>query len=276
MNPKILETSLQEKSALIEKSLDSYLPRETESPRIIHEAMRYSVLGGGKRLRPMLTLAVAELFNGSQEEALIPACAVEFIHSYSLIHDDLPVMDNDDVRRGKPTCHKKYGDAIALLTGDALLTHAFQLLAQVKDSRKSKRFTEALARAAGTEGMIGGQVLDLEVAHEGLNLSKLDEVTFRKTARLIEVSCLLGAISAGVDEVKERAISRFGGYLGIAFQVVDDIIDGNGYLRLMSQEEARSKATILIHKAKEELSQFGEVAKTLNFMADSVLVPLDN
>ncbi|MBI4388483.1 MAG: polyprenyl synthetase family protein [Candidatus Omnitrophica bacterium] len=271
MNTKTLETYLQEKSALIEETLDAYLPQATETPKTIHEAMRYSVLGGGKRIRPVLTLAVSELFGGFEEEAIIPACAVELIHSYSLIHDDLPVMDNDDTRRGKASCHKKFGDAIALLAGDALLTHAFQLLATVKNPEKSKRFAEVLAKAAGTEGMIGGQVLDLEAATKDFDLLKLDEVTLRKTARLIEVSSLLGAISAGVDETTERSISRFGRYLGIAFQVMDDIIDRDGYLRLMTSDEAKNKAAVLIQKAKEELSPLGGAREMLNLISEAIL-----
>ena len=271
MNTKTFETYVLEKGALIEKALDSFLPRETEHPRAIHEAMRYSVFGGGKRIRPVLTLAVSELLGGSQAEALLPACAVELIHSYSLIHDDLPVMDNDDTRRGKPSCHKKYGEAIALLTGDALLTFAFQLLARGESPEKSKRFVGEITKAAGTEGMIGGQVLDLQAEEQGCDLAEFDEMTLRKTARLIEVSCLLGAISADADEAKERSISRFGRYLGFAFQVVDDIIDRDGYLRFMTETEAQEKATVLIQKAKEELSKFGQAAEALNFVADSTL-----
>ncbi len=266
-----LETYLQEKSVQIEKALDFYLPKLNHPP-VIHEAIRYAVMGNGKRIRPVLTLAVNELFHGRAEDAILPACAIELIHSYSLVHDDLPCLDNDDIRRGKPSCHKQYGEALALLTGDALLTLAFQLLAQIEDAEISKRLSFEIANAAGTLGMIGGQVLDIQANTGSITLDQLNDINARKTGELFKASCLAGAISAHASEEEELRILRFGEYLGFAFQVVDDIIDGDGYLRFMNKEEALEKARILTEKAKNELSIFKEeAAEVLFLIADTVL-----
>ena len=257
---------------MIEKALDLYLPKADEHPAIIHEAMRYSVMDGGKRIRPVLTLAVNELFGGMVEEAILPACAIELIHSYSLVHDDLPTLDNDDLRRGKPSCHKKYGEAIALLTGDALLTFAFQLLGQMEDSAKSARLAHEISKAAGTSGMIGGQVLDIQAMASEIKLPQLDDINARKTGELIKVSCLAGAVVGGASEEEEMRILRFGEYLGFAFQVVDDIIDRDGCLRFMSEREARAKAQMLTDKAKTELAIFRkETSEILCLIADAIL-----
>ena len=293
-----LQTYWQEKSRAVEKALETLLPKESEYPPLIHQAMRYAVLGGGKRFRSALTLATNEMLGGKDEGALVPACATELIHCYSLVHDDLPLMDNAELRRGKPSCHKKYGEAVALLAGDALLTHAFQLLGTLTPSEKSSRLVLEISKAAGTGGMIGGQLLDilsfgrknsriskaagtggmiggqlldiLSSEKKDLALKNLDDVNRRKTGALIQASCLMGSIVGGASNEEEKRILKFGECLGFAFQVVDDIIDGDGYLVFMSKEEARKKAAALIEEAKEALSPFEKAGERLCLMADLV------
>lgn len=263
---------------LIEKALDRFLAKASAYPPEVHEAMRYAVLNGGKRFRPILLLASCEAVGGNPRRALLPACAVEMIHAYSLVHDDLPALDNDDIRRGQPTVHRKFGEAIAILAGDGLLTRAFELLAGVKPAEKSVRLIRELSRAAGTQGMIGGQVADILFAKQefgrSLNLSALDYINRNKTGKLIEASAVLGAL-LGTDSPSEiQQIRRFGCALGLAFQVVDDIMDGNGYLRIMDFQEAQQKARQLIKKAQQEISSFGPKAKWLReltqFLADRI------
>ena len=253
-----LELYFQTQASAVERALDGLLPKESQAPEKIHEAMRYSVLNGGKRLRPILCLAICEALGGSQKEALIAACAVEFIHSYSLVHDDLPCMDNDEFRRGKLTCHKKFGEAVALLAGDALLTLAFHVLGTLADTRKMSRLLREFSYAVGTFGMVGGQAMELITPREEIDLPTLEGIHIHKTGQLIKVSCLAGAIVAGADSSEENHILKFGEYLGFAFQIVDDILDGDGYLRLMSAHEAREKANELIEKAKKEVAGFKE------------------
>ncbi|PIQ86446.1 MAG: hypothetical protein COV74_04520 [Candidatus Omnitrophica bacterium CG11_big_fil_rev_8_21_14_0_20_45_26] len=271
MMTEILVSYLKEKSKVIEKALDAYLPSIEEVPPMIHEAMRYTVLNGGKRIRPVLTLAVCDMFGGQEKDALAAACAIELIHTYSLIHDDLPCMDNADTRRGKESCHQKYGEAAALLTGDALLTHAFQILASLDEQAMSLRLVRELAQAAGTRGMIGGQVLDMQLNKTDQDLAKLDDMNQRKTGALIQMSCLAGAITAHAGFDEEERISSFGRHLGFAFQIVDDIIDGDGYLRFMSAKQAKQKAEALIKQAKEEISCFQAKNEKLCLLADAVL-----
>lgn len=261
----------QTKSALLEKTLDSFLPKETEEPKLLHEAMRYAVLGGGKRIRPILTLAVSEMLKGKESQALIPACAIELIHSYSLVHDDLPLMDNDDMRRGRPSCHKQYGDALALLVGDGLLTLSFEILSNVEDSVKSSRLTREIARAAGTKGMVGGQVLDIQFAPQKSDVETLNDINQLKTGKLIQVSALAGAVIAGASRQDEQHILRYGQYLGFAFQIVDDIMDADGLLSFLSPGEAKKQAQELIEKAKRELTKFKGESGTLCLIADSIL-----
>lgn len=271
-----LEAYLQEKSASIDRALQVLLPKENESPRKLHEAMRYMVMSGGKRLRPVLTLAVSEICGGSLEQAKIAACAIEFIHTYSLIHDDLPSLDNDSVRRGRATCHVRYGEAMAILAGDALLTLAFEILGKLQNP-KHFRLVGEIAKAAGTSGMIGGQVLDIEYqklnveARRAVPLQNLNEINLKKTGELIKASCLAGAILSGVSAEEESRILRFGQYLGFAFQIVDDIMDNDGYLHHMSEKEARHKAQELISQAKREISGFSGSKTALESLADYVV-----
>ena len=250
------EVSFQSELARIEQGLERFLPPVSQRPGQLHEAMRYAVLNGGKRLRPLLTLLVSDLLRGDPAEGLIPACAVELIHSYSLIHDDLPCLDNDEYRRGQPACHKKFGEAMALLAGDALFTLAFQILSEMKDPVRTRRLVRELSQAAGHQGMVGGQVLELLCEKDSLDLPALESIHIQKTGQLIKASCLAGAVAAGAAPQEESRIVKFGEYLGFAFQIVDDILDGNGLLRFMSAHEAREKAADVIAKARQELAGF--------------------
>ena len=256
LDPKSLDRYFQVQTSRLERALDSFLPKPSQNLAQIHEAMRYSVLDGGKRIRPLLCLAVSDMLRGTESEALIPACAVEFVHCYSLIHDDLPCLDNDELRRGQLTCHKKFGEAIALLAGDALLTLAFETVGQLKDSQKAHRILKELSRAAGTLGMVGGQVMDILLDKGNMDLPTLDAIHIQKTGQLIKTSCLVGAVVAGANREAENHILKFGEYLGFAFQIVDDILDGDGYLRFMSAHEAQIKVREVIAKAKKELKSF--------------------
>ena len=255
-NPRSLDTYFQKHITRLEATLERFLPKPSQHLAQIHEAMRYAVLDGGKRIRPLLCLAVSDMLGGDEDEALIPACAVELIHSYSLIHDDLPCLDNDEFRRGKLTCHKKFGEAIALLAGDGLLTLAFQTISKLKDSEKAHRILTEMSQAAGTFGMVGGQVMDIQSEKQEIDLPTLDAIHILKTGQLIKTSCLAGAVIAGAGKEIESHILRFGEYLGFAFQIVDDILDGDGYLRFMSSHEAREKTAEVIAKAKDELKGF--------------------
>jgi geranylgeranyl diphosphate synthase, type II len=210
-----------------EKGLDKALPKKTVRPATIHDAMRYSLLAGGKRLRPILCLASAEAVGGSFAQALPLACAVECIHTYSLIHDDLPCMDDDDLRRGKPTSHKVYGEGLAVLAGDALLTMAFELVAQCPGW---PRYTVAhlvkeLSQASGSQGLIAGQVVDLESEGKKISLNDLRYIHHNKTSALITSSIRLGAMSGNATPLQLKTMTQFGQSLGLAFQVIDDILD---------------------------------------------------
>lgn len=219
--------------------------------------MKYVVFSGGKRLRPILTIESAGIFKGSAKKAMPFACAIELIHNFSLVHDDLPCMDNDDTRRGKPTCHKKFGESTAVLTGDALFNLAFGVLARVKH----KKTTEIIARisdAVGAENMVGGQVLDLI----GPASRKIDAM---KTAALMGVSCEAGALAAGAKAADAGRMRRFGLDLGLAFQIADDIEDGQ------SASSMKGQVAILVAKAKKNIACFGKRAEALSHIADSVL-----
>lgn len=213
---------------LVDRTLDRLVPSEEAPPVIIHRAMRYSLMAGGKRIRPLLCLEAARAVGGDAGEAAHPACALEMVHTYSLIHDDLPALDDDDLRRGRPTCHKVFGDAIAILAGDALLTLAFQVLAQTPgaSAKVQSRLVEELALAGGTVGgMIGGQVFDLEGEHQKPTAALLDSIHRAKTGALLRGSVRMGAIFAGANDTELDALSRFGEHVGLAFQIVDDILD---------------------------------------------------
>jgi len=214
------------KKKKVDLALEAYLRRE-DSP--VFEAMRYAVLNGGKRFRPLLLLSSGEYF-GATEELLMPyACAIEFIHNYSLIHDDLPIMDNDDFRRGKPSCHKKFGQGMALLAGDGLLSFAFEVLAVAPYPPNSYKLKEQvlsdIARSVGPKGMVAGQWLDISFMPENKEIADYQETALKKTAGLIEVSAVSGARLAGVSETVVEAVKEYGTYLGLAFQLRDDLDD---------------------------------------------------
>ena len=265
-----LEKYLDSRSRLVDRELKKILPAVKRYPSLIHQAMNYSVLNGGKRFRPILVLACAEACSGNYRKAMLPACAIECFHSYSLIHDDLPCLDNDDFRRGHPTCHKKFGEPYALLAGDALLTYGFEILSRVRDPKIAVRLVREISLSIGTMGMIGGQVVDKLSETGEVGLPVLDFINVNKTGKLIRASCLAGAISAGATPSQERALTRFGEYLGLAFQVVDDIMDNNGYRRFMTEAQAKDKALRLTETAKQCLQIFGNKGEALKSLADFV------
>lgn len=270
------ENILNNDIAIVERRLIDLLPNCLDNQDVVAEAMKYSLLNGGKRLRPVFCLEFAKMCSCDRKDALDFACAVEYIHTYSLIHDDLPCMDDDDYRRGKPSCHKKFGEATALLAGDGLLTQAFQIIGDcdLSDSKKVLA-TRLLAQNSGVLGMIGGQVIDLKYESETPDLKQLLSVHRLKTGALISAACLLGCIAAGADNNKISAASRFAYNLGIAFQIKDDILDvvGNSeilgkpvgsdaenekttYVTLEGLEKAQSDVEKLTNSAINELSAF--------------------
>ncbi|PAW87337.1 MAG: farnesyl-diphosphate synthase [Pedosphaera sp. Tous-C6FEB] len=222
-----LSTWIDARSQAVNRALDQFLPAEKTKPATIHKAMRYSIFAGGKRMRPALTLAAAEACGGREVDALPLACAVECIHTYSLIHDDLPAMDNDDFRRGKPTNHKVFGEGIAVLAGDALLTQAFEIAALAKGwSRYSHRdLVLEVAKASGSLQLIAGQVADLEGEGKKLGVAELRYIHERKTSALLCCAVRLGGMSANCTPAQLRALTDFGYNVGLAFQVIDDILD---------------------------------------------------
>jgi len=288
-----LKAYLENRRAMVDAALDRVLPPETAAPPRIHEAMRYSVLAPGKRLRPILVIAGAEAVGGHAEAVLDTACALELIHAYSLIHDDLPAMDDDDYRRGRLTNHKVFGEAMAILAGDALLTLAFRLVAEnaarVAPGAVGMVVAE-VADAAGTDGMVGGQVVDIESEGKVISGEMLDYIHLHKTAALIRVALRVGAVLAGGREEVVDAISRAGEALGLAFQIVDDILDVEGNLaelgKTAGSDERKQKATYpslhglpaskarardLIEETKRLLLPLGPAAEPIRALADFVL-----
>lgn len=260
---------LKKRKALIDKELDRLIPKAEEYPQVIHKAIRYA-LKGGKRIRPMLCLASCEAAGGKIRQALKTACAIEMIHTYSLVHDDLPAMDNDGYRRGRLSCHKRFGHANAILTGDALLTLAFNILSQATpEPGLNCRIIKELSKASGTFGMIGGQVVD--VSTEQKNALTLKYINIHKTGALIAASCKAAAIAAGAKEKNITSLFRFGEYIGLVFQIVDDILDGEGLTRLSTPRRAYQNAAELVNKAKSCISYFGPRAYPLYGLADFIL-----
>ncbi|NQT74899.1 MAG: polyprenyl synthetase family protein, partial [Candidatus Omnitrophica bacterium] len=216
---------INDKKKFIDKALDRYLPSPKVKPQSIHEAMRYAVFPGGKRIRPVLTLASFEACGGKGDSIMPIACAIELIHSYTLIHDDLPCMDNDDYRRGRPSCHKKFSEALALLAGDALLTLAFHLLSE---SGNMKVINE-ISRAVGSSGTIGGQVVDIKQKTEDRRQkTDMAYIASHKTGKLFEVAIKSAGIFKGIGEKKIKALGDFGRHIGFTFQLVDDLVDRDG------------------------------------------------
>jgi geranylgeranyl diphosphate synthase type II len=269
--------------ALVEVALERILPPEEKAPASIHRAMRYSVFAGGKRLRPILCIEAARMF-GDVAGAIDAGCGVEFIHTYSLIHDDLPALDNDDLRRGKPTSHKVFGEAIAILAGDALLTLAFQTLANVpiEPARRVRIIAEISTGAGTVNGMVGGQVADLEAERKPVDAAGLEYIHRSKTAALIRSSIVAGAIAGGAHDEDVEHLRNFGENIGWAFQVVDDILDVEEssaslgktagkdraqqkatYPALYGLEKSRAIAADLEAKALKELDCYGQRAARL-------------
>ena len=272
-NEVFLKAYLQDRQKIVEEALEHYLPGEDNIPADIYKAVRYSVFNGGKRIRPILCLAAAEAIGGDLGPAIPVACALELIHSYSLIHDDLPAMDNDDFRRGKPTCHKVFGENIAILAGDALLTEAFVLLSHVEKVRLSAErrlaVIQEIAKAAGICGMIGGQALDVLSGKSEPNENMLREIHRRKTGALIVAAIKSGAIIFNARKDKIQALAEYGINVGLAFQIADDILNVEGNRELMGKETgsdaAHNKLTypslLGMGKAKEKLAKYINAAE---------------
>ena len=288
-----LKAYLETRRAMVDTALDRVLPSEDAVPVNLHRAMRYSVLAPGKRLRPTLVIAGAEAVGGTAETVLDAACALELIHAYSLIHDDLPAMDDDDYRRGRLTNHKVFGDAMAILAGDALLTLAFRLVAdnaaRMSDPRMVARVVADVADAAGTDGMVGGQVIDIESEGKDVGPDTLEYIHRHKTAALIRVSLTAGATLAGGRAQQVDTIRKAGESLGLAFQIVDDILDVEGSLAELGKtagsderkkkatypayhglEASRHKARVLIDETKRFLEPLGTPAEPIRALADFV------
>jgi len=285
---------MKERAAAVDASLERFLPTETERPESLHKAMRYSVFAGGKRLRPVLVIAGAEAVGGRMADVMPAACALELIHTYSLVHDDLPAMDNDDFRRGVPTNHKVFGEAMAILAGDALLTLAFRLLADnVKHAPDAMRAHDVLtdvADAAGHGGMVGGQVADLESEGKRVSADTVDYIHIHKTGALIRTALRVGARICGATPAQITALSVAGADLGLAFQIVDDVLDvvssteelgktaGKDqvqqkatYPALHGIEASRARARYLVQEAEEALAGFGPAAEPIRALGRFIL-----
>jgi geranylgeranyl diphosphate synthase type II len=275
----------------VSASLKDWLSRHGAAPPRLIEAIGYSLLDGGKRLRPTLVLESFRACGGNDEpSALAAGGAIELIHTFSLVHDDLPAMDDDDLRRGKPTSHKVYGEAMAILAGDAMVAMAFELLARQASAEVAPKLIAELAAASGPAGMIGGQVLDIDSEKQSVSLEQLQQIHRMKTAALLTTSCRLGAIAARADERQLHALTRFGEHLGLAFQIVDDILDvtstpqqlgkatnkdagrgKNTYPALMGLEASRGEASKALSTAIESLSGFGQTGDGLRSLARFVV-----
>jgi geranylgeranyl diphosphate synthase type II len=284
---------MKQRAAAVDAALDRFLPAESDRPESLHKAMRYSVFAGGKRLRPVLVIAGAEAVGGSAERVMPTACALELIHTYSLVHDDLPAMDNDDFRRGMPTNHKVFGEATAILAGDALLTLAFRLVADNARHAHAGALRDVIldiADAAGHDGMVAGQVADLEAEGRKVGADTVDYIHAHKTGALIRTSLRVGAMLCGADPSAVRALSVAGADLGLAFQIVDDILDvvssseelgktaGKDqiqqkatYPAIHGIEASRARAAFLIGEADEALAPLGPRAEPIRALGRFIL-----
>ncbi len=277
-------------AARIDAALDRYSQFDDGCPAELGEAIRYSLLAPGKRLRPRLVLLAAEACGGSIDAALPTACAVEMIHTYSLVHDDLPAMDDDDLRRGRPTCHKVFGEAIAILVGDALLARAFEIMAtDVKPADRAARCCAALGHAAGATALVGGQASDLAGGANCEDVPALESIHRRKTGALITASLELGGIVAGASAEQLAALRQYGQHLGLAFQITDDLLDVSGtqadvgkrlakdadrgkatYPELLGIDESRDRAAALVEQACQAVAIFGNTGAPLVGLANFV------
>jgi len=286
-----LETTWKKIAARVDAALERYLPSEETPPVELHQAMRYSVFAGGKRVRPVLCVLAGEMVGGRRSEVTPAACALEMVHTYSLIHDDLPAMDDDDFRRGKLTSHKVFGEAMAILAGDGLLTLAFETITRhTKKAGVAARLCEELSRAAGWEGMVGGQVFDILGEQKKPEARLVEEIHRRKTAALIRASTRMGAIAGGARNAELRELSRFGQTLGLLFQITDDLLDELGeegkmgkrlrkdarrgkqtYPRVHGLDASVKLAGELAAKAESILEKYGERAKVLRSIPRFIL-----
>jgi geranylgeranyl diphosphate synthase, type II len=289
-----IERYFDQQRALVEGELERLLPAAEEDPPVIHRAMRYAVFAGGKRLRPILCLESGRLVGGKEESLLPLAGALELIHTYSLIHDDLPALDNDDLRRGKPTCHRAFGEAMAILAGDALLTRAFEVLSSPGPlpAERKLQVIHALAGAIGTQGgMVAGQVVDLATAGQKPDAARLEFIHSAKTGAFIRVAVRAGAICAAAPEPDLERLTQYGAKVGLAFQIVDDLLDVLGskealgkavgkdgkqlkatYPALYGIEESRRIAAKLVQEACAVLEPYGGRAEKLQQIAQYLLV----
>jgi geranylgeranyl diphosphate synthase, type II len=285
----MLKDTLEHGQRATDAALDRLIPSETQHPVSIHKAMRHSVFAGGKRLRPVLSIEAGRMIGGSVPDGIYElGAALEMLHTYSLIHDDLPALDNDDLRRGRPTCHKAFGEAVAILAGDALQTQAYEVLARLQCPPEARvRIIEEIARRTGTvDGMIGGQVVDLEAEHTRPTAEMLEYIHRSKTAALITASLVSGGIYAGASSKQVDKLRAFGLGIGLAFQIVDDVLDVTQtseqlgktagkdtasekatYPALFGIEASIHKADALVNDAFAELESFGERAETLKELA---------
>jgi geranylgeranyl diphosphate synthase type II len=285
----MLQETLEQGQARTDAALDRLMPLETQHPVSIHKAMRHSVFAGGKRLRPVLCIEAGRMVAGSLPKKIEElGAALEMLHTYSLIHDDLPALDNDDLRRGRPTCHKVFGEALAILAGDALQTQAYEVLARLECPAEGRvRIIEEIARGTGTlDGMIGGQVVDLEAEHSRPTAGMLEYIHRAKTAALITASLVSGGLYAGAKDDEVKKLRAFGQSIGLAFQIVDDVLDMTQtseqlgktagkdtaaqkatYPALFGIDESVRKANSLVSAAFSELESFGERAETLKELA---------
>lgn len=262
----------ESRRALVERELARLLPKESDFPPDIHRAMRYCVLSSGaKRMRPVLTLAACEASGGEVRDALACACALEMIHTYSLIHDDLPAMDNAATRRGKPSAHAKFGEAVAILCGDALLTYGFEILARRLSREVSGRVIHEVSRSIGTRGMIGGQAAELALAGRKVSLPALHYVHAHKTGALIAACLKAGGLVGGANQKVVAALGRFGERLGYAFQILDDLEDNEGFVKILKRAEARALAEETVEQGKRWLAPLGARRKLLESLADQIL-----
>ncbi len=279
-----LKRYIDVKRRIVEKAMDRYLPSEKTEPKTIHKAMRYSAFAGGKRLRPILAMTSFELVNGKGKSILPAACALEFIHTYSLIHDDLPCMDDDDLRRGKPTSHKVFGEGMAVLAGDALHALAFEILLKTKNPQVIEEVVESI----GTKGMIGGQVADLEAEGKKVKPAQVTYIHSHKTGALIKASVRVGALLGGADRRELNALSRYGEKIGLAFQITDDVLDVEGkeeivgkkigadekkatYPKVLGLEKSKKIAKDLAESAKKDLKIFSKKRIIFERLADYIV-----
>jgi len=289
-----IKSYLKQQKEIIDKRLNELLPPASEYPPIIHQAMRYSVFAGGKRLRPILTIAACHAVKGGQKQVLDSGCALELIHTYSLIHDDLPAMDNDDLRRGKATSHKVFGEAIAILAGDALLTMGFQILSQSLLNHplnaKGLQIIYEIATAIGSTGLIGGQVMDLQSEGKNTDLETISYIHKAKTAALITASIKLGGMLGNASKDELEMLEKYGNKVGLAFQIIDDILDVEGsdeklgktagkdknslkatYPQIIGLDQSKKKASELIEEAIIDIEPLGNEASPLAEIARFIL-----